>query len=85
MGLTENMSEWVNKAFTAFAIAAVLGGGSTIIQNRVDNVRQDAKLAEYESLFENIDALNAQLTETNTNLAILNDRASREVYDVPRD
>lgn len=54
--------------------AALLGLSATVIDNRVDNSRQDAEIANIGELKEKVELFNEQISTANVNLAILNER-----------
>jgi len=56
------------------AIAALIGGGGTVLSNKIDNVRQDVQLQQVSELSENLTKLNENVQETDKNLAVLNER-----------
>ena len=72
---------WLAKAAYAVAMAALLGGGSTVISNKMDNVRQDVKLEQLDELKETLEDFNTELNEANKHLAVLNDRMERQLNE----
>lgn len=69
-----------DKLLLGAMLATVLGGGGLIINNKIDNVRQDAEHKVFSSVMEEIEELDEQLEEANKNLAILNERM-KQVLD----
>ena len=69
-----------DKLLLGAMLATVLGGGGLIINNKIDNVRQDAEHEVFSSVMEEIGELDEQLEEANKNLAILNERM-KQVLD----
>ena len=72
---------WLQKAAQAVAIAGLLAGGSAVISNKIDNVRQDEQLKQIEEVKENLSQFNKQIIETDKNLAVLNERLKNILGD----
>lgn len=53
----------------AVAAAAVLGGGATLIQGKVDLAKHDARITRLERLDESMDKLTSELATTRETLA----------------
>jgi len=53
----------------AVAAAAVLGGGATLIQGKVDLAKHDARITRLERLDESMDKLTDELASTRETLA----------------
>lgn len=52
---------------------AVIGGGlTTIVDNKITNIRQEEKIIQIAELKQRVDLLNQGLSEANTNLALFN-------------
>lgn len=69
---------WIGKALYAVAVAALLGGGSTVLSTSrtVAVLEHKAVLAEKNA--EKMDKLGEKLDQTNSNVAVLLDRLQRE-------
>jgi len=62
------------KVVTTFLSAALLGLSATVMDNRVDNSRQDAEIANIGELKDKVELFNEQISTANVNLATLNER-----------
>lgn len=62
----------------AVAAAAVLGGGSTIVLNKLDIARHDERISQVERLGTNIEGLRGELRETSRKLDRLDGRLEAE-------
>lgn len=67
-------SPWLEKIGIAVTTAALIAGGSTIVDNKNDNTRQDVEIQELSRFRSKIQILNDELDEANKNLAVMNER-----------
>ncbi|WP_152524699.1 hypothetical protein [Novosphingobium lindaniclasticum] len=62
----------------AVATAAVLGGGASIIQTKVDVAKHDERISRIEKLDATMDKLTGELAETRETLARVEARQERQ-------
>ena len=68
----------LQKIGAALLAAFLIGGATTVADNKITNTRQDVEIAEFRTLKSEIGTLNTQLNEANKGLAVLNERLPRD-------
>jgi uncharacterized protein (DUF342 family) len=75
--MKEQMTDWFVGLAKAVAVAAVLGGGATVLTTQKDVAVLEHRVEQVEAAEAKIDKLNENLAETNKNIAVLNERLQR--------
>jgi hypothetical protein len=72
--MNEHISNWLIGFGKAITVAAVLGGGATVLSTKQEVAVLEHRVQRVEGAEAKIDKLNENLAETNKNIAVLNER-----------
>lgn len=73
----DQLTGWLTGLAKAVAVAALLGGGATVLNTSKEVAVLGNRVEHIETAEAKIDKLNENLAETNKNIAILNERLER--------
>jgi uncharacterized protein (DUF342 family) len=68
---------WLAGAAKAIAATVIIGGGATILSTSQQVAVHEHRLEKVEAVETKIDKLNENLSETNKNIAVLNERLNQ--------
>lgn len=77
MSTSHELTGWLIGLAKAVSVAAVLGGGATVLSTKQDVAVLQHRVEQVEAAEAKIDKLNENLAETNKNIAVLNERLQR--------